>query len=160
MKNQPNKNLDLKLPQGPKDTDPTQVYASPEIPSAIDLQAKANEGFNIRMTIYSVCLLATTITIAVFYYNLFGVHLLTGDNPEHWDWIGGFVGFVAVLIRVVVLLALAVPYIVISATGLSMSLKVLRSSSGFLAWFNGFLVFGHAIILLPAAYVAIMNFLA
>ena len=90
---------------------------------------------------------------------ILGIHMINGDTPDHWSWFGGLVGFVAVIIRVIVILVVVVPYIIMSAMGFTMSGRVISKSHGPLKWFNGFLAAGHGIMLLPAVYFVVMEFL-
>ena len=134
------------------------VWAQPIATSSWPKTAQpdpAQETSNIWLTTSSACLLLATVSVAGIYWYIFGIHLIGGDSPDHWNWLGGLVGLFAVIIRLIVILVVAIPYVTMSVLGLSMSMRVFSVSKGAFAWVNGFLATGHGIMLLPAAYVSV-----
>jgi len=113
-------------------------------------------GSKVVLTTSSACLLLATVAAMGIYWYIFGFHMIGGDTPDHWSWLGGFVGLFAVAIRVVVILVLAIPYVTISVMGMVMSIRAFRESQGVVAWLNGALAAGHGIMLIPAAYIVIL----
>jgi len=112
----------------------------------------AEQSSNVMNTAFSACLLTTTIIVVALYCHFFGIHFINGDTPDHWSWAGGLVGLFAIVIRIIVLLALAIPYVIMSVMGMIMSIRVVSKAQGGLKWFNGLLATGHGIMLIPAVY--------
>ena len=139
----------------PADKSPVAAVSPTQQP--IDNQqelANTREATDIMLTVWSGCLLMGTITVVGVYLYLFGHHLYSGDTPDYWNWIGGLVGFIAMLIRVVVIVVVFVPYTIMSVSGIGMSTRVVAKSQPLLQSINGLLVVGHVILLMPAIYIA------
>ena len=106
------------------------------------------------LTTCSFSFLLTTSAVVGLYLYLFGHHLFSGDTPDYWNWMGGIVGLIAVLIRVAVILMLFIPHTVLSVMGISMSARAISKSEGLTVAFNSLLVVCHSIMLLPSGFIA------
>ena len=131
--------------------------STPIVPPKLDadipdqpLLSKSDRA-DISVSISMSCLLlAASIFMIWAYHEFFGFQIL-GESPDHWQWLGGLVGVVAVLIRLAVIGLFALPYIICSITGMRMSRRVARKSKGLISVVGWILVVCHVTMLLPMA---------
>ena len=129
----------------------TNVPSNPEsLPQDRPEQLKNGNADIWLSTIGSCLLLGASIWMILIYREFFGFGIW-GDSPEHWKWLGGLVGFFAILIRLAIIGMFALPYTICSITGMNMSRRVASKSNVFVAVISWILVLCHAIMLLPLA---------